>query len=129
MQLGLLEPLSGCAYHCQGLSEHGEPCLRLPYLPIGLGEQSKITRSCYLCPRSPKSRESLVELGNPLLPLSLHSQRPPAQDHAQRQELRDPLLAGERHAGLCPLLGSVYSPAIVMHPGRIVEGTRQAEGV
>src|SRR5262249_50000067 len=90
---------------------------------------SKITRPCYLCPCGPKSSEPLVELGNSLLPLSLHGQRPTSHGHANRQELWKPLLAGERHTCLCPLLGGVSLPTGVMQHGRIVEGSRQAEGV
>ena len=51
MQLGLPVSLPDFVDHGQSLGEHGEPCLRLPHLPIGLGQLGKITRPPHLRPR------------------------------------------------------------------------------
>src|SRR5262245_12596542 len=70
-----------------------------------------------------------MQMGNPLLPLSLPSQCPASHDHSYRQILWKSLLTGERHACLCPLLGGLLLSAVVMQHSGIVEGSRQAEGV
>src|SRR5215510_9519923 len=107
MQLCLPQALPRCVYCCQRLGQRAEPCLWLPHLPICLGEHEQKTRSVPFPSRSLHSGQPLVELSNPLLPLSLHGECPPSHEHSQRQVLCKPVLSRERHACLCPFLGGV----------------------
>src|SRR5205823_8447549 len=137
MQLGFPAALSCVMCHRQGLDQQGEPLLNLPYVRIGLSEQSQTIRPKHLGPCGSPDSQALPHLGYTLLPLPLSclrltillGQRPPSKDCPLREEDRNPLLGREGYPCPCPLLRQWPFPAELMEPGRKAQGKRQAEGV
>ena len=77
----------------------------------------------------PQSGDPLLQLHQPLLALTLHRERPPAETGCQGGPRRKSVLGRERHSGLCLLAHISYVPTKLRDERATTQRIRHTEGM
>src|SRR5262245_33902526 len=110
MQLWLVPAFSGCVHECQGFREHRETCLWLSHDSMGFGEERQTIWLVEHCSGGTKGAQSLGDLCNPVLCLSLLGYFPAVQYRSRRLPQGKSLGYGKTDSGCGTLVGSTPLP-------------------
>src|SRR5262245_1842752 len=114
MQFRLIPAFTRSVHECQRFREHRQSYLWLSQGAMSVGEERQVIRSCYLCPGGTQGAQTLLEVLDPVLRLSLVCQRPAVQHSTSRPQLRKSLFLRQAHRGFGAFLGATLLAAQLM---------------
>ena len=116
-------------YQGVGLGQRLEAVFRVAQVGRDLRQQGAKVWDEQRCPGGPLGGDPLADLGQPLLALALHGQRPPTEARSLGRPEWKALLGRERDRGLCVLVHGWHVPAKLRDDGRLTPRIRQTIGM